>query len=209
MDKNKKLLSLFVVAVIVGVIALAVIIHESVPYADVAADVLSDFDFKEQEVDYVDVCVYYEATDEFVAGTSMSTYDGVDFQEWTRDEWVQWIKGRAQASVGNRKVARVRSVSVFFSTCDDKSYKLEMTDVLHGGGFDRLIRYQPNLAEARLSPEQTEQISGTASVVQLARQIPEGSYSAIRSDLSECVNRGDVMTLIINGCPLQIRLQFP
>lgn len=206
---NKMLLSLFVAAVIVGVIALAVIIHGFVPYADVAADVFSDFDFKEQEVDYVNVHVYYEATDKFVAGTSMSTYDGVDFQEWTRDEWVQWIKGRAQASVGNRKVARVRSVSVFFSTCDDESYKLEVTDVLYGGGFDRLIRYQPNLAEARLIREQTEQVSGTASVVQLAKRIPEESYSAIRSDLSECINRGGVITFTINGRPLQFRLQFP
>ena len=206
---NKKLLSLFVAAVIVGVIALAAIIHGPVPYADVAADVFSDFDFKEQEVRYVSVCVYYEATDEFVAGTSMSTYDGVDFQEWTRDKWVQWIKGRAQASVGNREVARVRSVSVFFSTCDDESYKLEVTDVLYGGGFDRLIRYQPNLAEARLSREQIKQISGTASVVQLAKQIPEESYSAIRSDLSECVNREDVITFTIYGRPLQFQLQFP
>ena len=205
---NKKLLSLFVVAVIVGVIALAVIIHESVPYADAAADVFSAFNFKEQEVDYVNVCVYYEATDEFVAGTSMSTYDGVDFQEWTRADWVQWIEGKAQACVGNRKVARVRSVSVFFSTCDDESYKLEVTDVLYGGGFDRLIRYQPNLAEARLSREQTERISGAASAVELAKQIPEESYSAIRTDLSECVNRGGVITFTING-RLRFRLQFP
>ena len=205
---SKKLLSLFVVAVIVGVIALAVIIHESVPYADVAADVFSAFNFKEQEVDYVNVCVYYEATDEFVAGTSMSTYDGVDFQEWTRADWVQWIEGKAQACVGNRKVARVRSVSVFFSTCDDESYKLEVTDVLYGGGFDRLIRYQPNLAEARLSREQTELIGGTASAVQLAKQIPEESYSAIRTDLSECVNRGGVITFTIDE-RLRFRLQFP
>lgn len=206
---NKKLLSLFVVAVIMSVIALVVIIHGSVPCTGVAADVLSDFDFREQEVDYVSVDVYYEATDGFVAGSSMNTYDGVDFQEWTRADWTRWIKGRAQVSVGNRKVARVRSVSVYFSTCDDESYKLEVTDVLYGGGFDRLIRYQPNLAEARLSRAQTERIGGTASVVELAKQIPEESYSAIRSDLSECVNRENVITFTINGRPIRFRLQLP
>ncbi|MCR5572595.1 MAG: hypothetical protein K6F57_02370 [Candidatus Saccharibacteria bacterium] len=191
---NKKLL-LFMAAVIVGVIALAVIIHGSaVSYADVAADVLSDFDFEEQEVDYANVCVYYEAADGFVVGISISTYDGVDFQKWTSDDWAQWIKGRAHC-VGNREDARVRSASVFFS-CSNESYKLEMTDVLYGGGFNRLIRYQPNLADTRLSRKQAEQISGTASAVQLAKQIPEESYSAISSDLSECVNR---RTFTTNG----------
>lgn len=210
---SKKMLSLIVAVAILAVITLAVSVYgTALPYENVAAEALSDFDFKELEADYVHVGVYYEATDGFVAGTSMSTYDEVDFQEWSRDEWGRWIGSKAQASVGDRReVARVRSVYVFFSIggiCGE-SYKVEVVDVKNGGDFDRLIRYQPNLAEARLSHEQAERISGTATTVQLAKQIPEKSYSAVRSDLSECIDHGGVITFMINGCPIQFRLQCP
>ncbi len=184
----KKMLIIIIAAITITMLC----VYENfsaLPYENTAAEKLASFDFKELEASYVNISVCYEATDGFVATTSInSTANGNSFQEWTRNKWARWIRRRAQACVGKRKVARVKSVCIYFSIggIHGESYKLEMTDTQENG-FNRLIRYQPNMAESRLNRQQSEQITGTASVIRVAKQIPEENYSTAKSDLPECI----------------------